>query len=102
MPRQPLPTDPSLPPIAAALRRARKRRRKSADPAVRQSATQEAIAAAVEVTQATVSGWERGADKPRPDKLPRIADAYGIPLGRLRALWLDAVSGTHGTGKAAA
>lgn len=89
-----------LSPLAAELVRARSRRRKSADPEERKSATQVAIAKALEVAQATISGWECGADLPRLDRLPRVAAVYGVRESRLRALWLTSAT-TAAAAKAA-
>lgn len=85
-------------PFAAALRQRRAARRRSKDPDVRRVSTQTAIAEAIDVSQATVSGWERGADFPKPSKLDRVAKAYDLPVARVRALWMEA---SAATGKAA-
>lgn len=77
-----------LTPLAAELAKARANRRKSPDPEQRKASTQVAIADALDVTQATVSGWERGEDLPRPERLEDVAKAYGISPRRLRSLWL--------------
>lgn len=89
MPRQRHSDDPPLPPLAAALAAARHRKRKSASQEERRAATQVAIAKVAEVSQATVSAWERGADKPQIERLPKVARAYGVPESRLRSLWMQ-------------
>lgn len=41
--------------------------------------TQEAIAAAVGVTHATVSNWMNGRKKPKPDKRALLEEKFGVP-----------------------
>lgn len=52
------------------------------------------VAAAAGVKQSTVSTWESDDPEahflPAARRLPRVAAAYGIPLPRLRRLWLEA------------
>ena len=62
-----------------ALRKARKA----------QKLTQQRVAAAIGVKQASVSGWERGPDLPRGDRLATISAAYKVGEARLRSLWMQ-------------
>lgn len=45
--------------------------------------TQREVAKILGVKESTVSKWERGATKPRADKLPRIAKLYGCTVDEL-------------------
>lgn len=80
-----------LSPLAAELSKVRAKRRKSVDATERAAATQVAIAKALNVAQATVSGWERGEDLPKPERLPTVAKVYAINEKRLKSLWLASV-----------
>lgn len=93
MPRARAADAPPLTPLAAALVAARKRKRRSASEAERKSATQAEIAKVAEVTQATVSGWESGKEKPRLGRLPKVSRAYSLPESRLRTLWMQTATG---------
>ena len=52
--------------------------------------SQRAIAAQVGVAQATISAYERGRAKPRPDKVPRVAKAYRVNTKELACLLVGA------------
>jgi len=73
-------------PLSAALTAARARRHKPGKPDEQE--TQATIAAEVGVKQATVSGWERGENKPTFNRLAKVAESYRIAESRLRSLWL--------------
>lgn len=75
---RPCRTDTPPTPFGAELRRLRKRAKKS----------QQATADAIGVKQASVSGWERGPDLPRVERLESIARLLGGDERRLRALWI--------------
>lgn len=45
--------------------------------------TQSEVAKILGVKPSTVSKWERGAAKPRADKLPQIAKLYGCTIEEL-------------------
>lgn len=45
--------------------------------------TQREVARILGVKESTVSKWERGASKPRADKLPIIAKLYGCTIDEL-------------------
>lgn len=47
------------------------------------SKKQPEVAEAFGITVQAVSGWERGATRPEPDKLVRLADLYGVTLDTL-------------------
>lgn len=47
--------------------------------------TQREVAKILGVKESTVSKWERGASKPRADKLPTIAKLYGCTIEELLA-----------------
>nr|WP_325300370.1 helix-turn-helix transcriptional regulator [uncultured Dysosmobacter sp.] len=51
--------------------------------------TQAAVATALGVTQAGISKWERGTDRPTVDKLRPLAILYGRPVAEV----LDAILG---------
>ena len=53
----------------------------------RGEASQESIAEKCGVRQVTISSWESGETRPRYNRLPIVAKGYGLPLGKLRALW---------------
>jgi len=72
------PDSPPPTPLGLELRKARRRSK----------LTQQEAAEAIGVRQASVSGWERGSDMPRGDRLTKIARAYAMPEGRLRSLWM--------------
>ncbi len=80
-------------PLAAALAAARERIRRESP----KDGTQVAIAKVAGVRQASVSGWERGADMPAIEKLPAVALAYRVPLRRVRALWMASKSSAVAT-----
>jgi len=81
------PNDPPPTPLSAALKAARARRRKTDE-----TATQVTIAAELGVKQATVSGWERGENKPTFNRLAKVAESYRITESSLRSLWLKTAS----------
>lgn len=57
--------------------------------AARGDRSQAAIAEDCGVSQATISSWESGETRPRYDRLRIVAKAFGMPLRRLRALWIS-------------
>ena len=66
-------------PLAVALYEARER----------SGRTQAEVAEAAEVSQVTISSWERGELRPRADRLDDVAVAYRMKPARLRSLWFD-------------
>lgn len=53
----------------------------------RSGRSQADIAAAANVSQVTISSWERGEQRPRADRLDDVAVAYGLRIATLRSLW---------------
>jgi transcriptional regulator with XRE-family HTH domain len=62
--------------------------------------TQTEVAKEIGVTQPTISDWESGETHPRPEYWLRIADAYAVPVARLKAAavsrMMTAASGSKG------
>lgn len=88
---RPCRTDTPPTPFGAELRRLRQRMK----------LTQQAAADALGVKQASVSGWERGPDLPRVERLESIARKYGGDERRLRALWIKQRIGDASSRRAA-
>lgn len=49
--------------------------------------SQDRLAALIDVSQATVSAWERDKDLPRRSRVPAIERAVGVQPGELVAAW---------------
>lgn len=54
--------------------------------------TQVAVSEALEVDRSTVAKWETGDSTPRPDKIPEIANIYGVNIE-------EAFKAAYGDGK---
>lgn len=50
---------------------------------LRAGLTQEALAAALGMSQQAVASWESGERSPRASDIPRLADALGCAIGEL-------------------
>ena len=56
---------------------------------LRRGLTQREIAGQLGVTQQTLSGYEAGRYRPRPARLVKLAEAYGLSLEEVLAFYAD-------------